>query len=82
MQEKEYKKLEKRIREIETKYESLENYVLRTTNIDDKHKMRMKEDYSFIFSEIEEVYRDLSDLEFADLLDFENIIGRSDGKFG
>lgn len=82
MQEKEYKKLEKRIREIETKYESLENYVLRTTNIDDKHKMRMKEYYSFIFSEIEEVYRDLSDLEFADLLDFENIIGRSDGKSG
>lgn len=82
MQEKTYKQLKKRVEDIEKKYQSLENFVLNSTKLTDEHKIRMEEDYSFIFKEIEQVYQELSDLELADLLDFENLIGRSDGKFG
>lgn len=82
MQEKTYKQLKKRVEDIEKKYQSLENFVLNSTKLTDEHKMRMEEDYSLIFKEIEQVYQELSDLELADLLDFENLIGRSDGKFG
>lgn len=82
MQEKTYKQLKKRVEDIEKKYQSLENFVLNSTKLTDEHKMRMEEDYSFILKEIEQVYQELSDLELADLLDFENLIGRSDGKFG
>jgi len=80
MQENVYRKLEKSVAKIEKKYQSLEEFVKATTNLDDGHKMKMREDISLVFQELEQVYQQLSDLELADLVDFKNL-GRFDGEY-
>lgn len=71
----------KRIKKIEELYGSLENYVVNSTNFEGQHRMKIEEIYSSLGSEMEQVYQDLLDLELADLLDFQNLIGEVYGKF-
>ena len=64
-----YKSVEEKVKEIEKKFGSLENFVVSTTISTGKHKLKMKED----FQELEKVYASLEDLEKADLYDFKNL---------
>ena len=81
MEKDDFKKLLKNVESIEKVYGSLENFVVTSTNLNDKHKMKIEEAYSSKIQELWPVYQDLSDLEFVDLLDYHKFIGRFDGKF-
>ena len=74
-----YAKLEKRVAEIEKRYQSLENFVTSTTIFPAKHRMRM-EDIPSTFKEMSAVYLELEDLTLADLSDFQKLAGLIDGE--
>lgn len=77
-----FRQLSKNIEKIEKQFGSLENFVVTSTNLNEKHKMKIEEDYSSTFQELLPVYQDLSELERVDLLDYHKFVGRFDGKFG
>lgn len=77
-----FRQLSKNIEKIEKQFGSLENFVVTSTNLNEKHKMKIEEDYSSTFQELWPVYQDLSELERVDLLDYHKFVGRFDGKFG
>ncbi|MBE7075911.1 MAG: hypothetical protein E7375_02430 [Clostridiales bacterium] len=79
MQEYVYRQLLKKVEEIERK-KPLQTYILETTKVEDKHRLRM-EDYSSSHKVLEHVYQELFDLELADLIDYQNFVGRFDGEF-
>ncbi len=66
---------------LEKEYGSLERYAKVSTITSEKHKMKMKEELSSSYADMSEIYQELLDLEFADLLDFQNFNGRFDGEF-
>ncbi len=76
-----FHQLEKRLKEIEENYGSLENFVVQTTIWGDQHRMRMEEQNSSVYDEMKQVYQELSDLELADLLDFQKKLGEENGEF-
>ena len=71
-----YKAIEEKVRKIENKYGSLENFVVSTTISKDKHKLKMKGQ----FKDLRKVYESLNDLEIADLCDFKNFMSEEDGE--
>lgn len=77
MEENVYRSMMKRVSNVEKKHESLENFVKKTTNLNDEHRLRIEgvED----FEELKPIYDDLTELEIADLLDYQNLYGRFDG---
>ena len=82
MKKKVFRETLKRIFEIERK-EALEEFIVAenfsSTFESEKHRMKMREDYSS-FGQMNEVYEDLQDLERADLFDLRNC-GEFDGKY-
>lgn len=64
-----YSSIERKVREIEKEYGSLENFVVSTTIPDAKHKLKMKGE----IQELEKIYASLQDLELADLYDLKNL---------
>ncbi len=60
----------KRVKSIEESWGTLEEFVVFSTFGTEKHTLKMEEDFS-AFEGLEKVYESLSDLEQADLLDFE-----------
>lgn len=72
-----YKTIEEKVRKIEKKFGSLENFVVSTTISSANHKLKMKGD----FQELEKVYASLEDLEKADLYDLKNL-SEENGEFG
>ncbi len=79
MEKNVYRRQMKRIKKIEKAHGSLENYAKSSTNLDEKHRLRIDEDYSSVYQEMASVYDEFSDMERADLLDYQNIVGRFDG---
>ena len=71
-----FEELEKKAKEIEKEYGSVENFVVSTTIPDDKHKLKMKGQ----FKDLRKVYESLNDLEIADLCDFKNFMSEEDGE--
>lgn len=80
MRKNEFRKLEKKVGKIEKEWGSLENFVIVSTFDGQKHTMKIEEDFSRD-SQLLQVYNDLDDLEFADLLDYQNV-SEEYGKFG
>ncbi len=76
-----FKKVLAKAEKIEQEFGSLENFVINTTIGHSKHRMRMEEEYSSNLHQLEKVYQGLNDLELADLVDYQNLIGRFDGEF-
>ncbi len=76
-----YRNLLRKIKKIEEKYGQLSDYVVGLTILDDKHNMIMEEQYSSYLAEADSVYRELAELELADLLDFQKFFGEENGKF-
>lgn len=76
-----FRKLEEKIDEIERRYGSLENFILLTTNLDEEHTLRMEEDYSSTFQELEKVYQEFKELDLVDLLDYRRFVGEEYGEF-
>ncbi|MDE6583401.1 MAG: hypothetical protein K2K31_01965 [Clostridia bacterium] len=76
-----FKALLEKAKKIEEEFGELENFAKITTNCNEKHRMKMKEDFSSEYKDMSAVYQELYDLELADLLDFQNFIGRFDGEF-
>lgn len=81
MEQNVFHELEKRVEEIEKEYGSLENFVVNSTITDEKHRMRMEEQNLSTYKEMSLVYQSLSDLELADLFDFQKLAGSFDGEF-
>lgn len=73
-----YQGLIDRVEEIEKRYLSIEDFVKSTTNFEDKHRLRI-EDISSHIQELQEIYDEFSELEIAELLDYQNLYGRFDG---
>jgi len=69
-----------RIKQIEQD-QGLENFLIASTNFEEKHSMRMKEDYISFSKQMSGVYQDLSELELADLFDEQKFVGGFDGEF-
>ncbi len=75
----EYRQILENVERIEKKYGSFENFVVRSTFFDDGHRMKMKE--TSFGPKMQAVYQDLSDLELADLMDYQKLFGRFDGEY-
>ncbi len=70
--------LEKRVQKIEKEFDSLENYALISTSLEEKHIMKMREEIaSFNFQELEAVYQELQPLDLIDLLDFKEFVDKN-----
>ncbi len=80
MKKKVFRSLIKKVKSIERNWGSLEDFVVSTTFLGDKHTMKMEDDAS-LFEGLNLVYQDLSDLERADLVDLQKNLGDY-GKFG
>ena len=79
MEEKDvYRKIKESVEKIENSGESLEQFSTRT-NFAGKHKLRIEDVKSSDFQSMKQIYAELSELEIADLLDYQNLIGRFDG---
>lgn len=76
-----FHELEKKVLQIEKEYSSLENFVINSTIPNEEHTMRMEEAISSTICQLQQVYQELYDLELADLVDYQNFVGRFDGKF-
>ena len=76
-----FQRLLERAKQLEEEFGDLEKFAIISTNCNEKHTMKMKEDFSSEYKDMSAVYQELSDLELADLLDFQNFIGRFDGEF-
>ena len=70
----EFLALDQKAKKLEEKFGSLENFVLSTTKPHLPHKMRIEVD-----DDLRAAYKDLEELEFVDLLDFQK---EEYGKFG
>jgi hypothetical protein len=81
MEEKVFRSLTKKVKKIEKEHGSLENFVVNTTIWDEGHKLKLEDDFSSIVQQMQQVYQDISALELADLVDYQNFVGRFDGKF-
>ena len=83
MREDVFVKLEEVAKKIEREYGSLENFAIKSTMLEQRHIMKMREDFaSFNFQEVRSVYDDLRELELADLLDFKEFVDKDYGEFG
>lgn len=71
MEEKNFRQIMKKVKKIE-RHQSLESFVLASTNLLEVHTLKMREEYSSFAPQSAKVYQELSDLEFADLVDFKN----------
>lgn len=71
-----YKKMLKKVQKIEREQGSLEEFIIASTNFSAEHKMRM-EDFSSDW--LDKTSAELSSLELADLIDFQNN-GRFNGE--
>ncbi len=74
--EKEYQELLEKVKKIEEEYGSLENFAILSTCKEVKHKLRIGRKI-----DLEGVYKDLSDLEYADLIDYQNLKGEYGERF-
>ena len=79
MEEKVFRSTLEKVENIEKEFGTLENYAKKSTNLDEKHRLKIEDDYSSIFQDLTQVYDDLRELELADLFDFQNLYGRFDG---
>ena len=78
MREDVFVKLEEVAKKIERGYGSLENFAIKSTMLEQRHIMKMREDFaSFNFQEVRLVYEDLRELELADLLDFKEFVDKN-----
>lgn len=75
-----YRPTMQKVAEIEKEYGDLTNFAILNTFESERHKMRMEKDI-FSNTEMSEVYQELSELELADLLDFQNMAGSFDGEY-
>lgn len=75
-----YADLMQKVEFIEKNFGSLENFVILSTWGHGGHKLIVEEDYSSSL-DLSAVYRELSDLELADLEDYKNFLGRFDGEY-
>lgn len=76
-----FQEMLERAEKLEEEFGNLEKYAKVSTIGEEKHRMKMKEDFSSDYADMSAVYQELLDLEFADLLDFQNFNGRFDGEF-
>ena len=74
--EKEYQELLEKVKKIEKEYGSLENFAILSTCGRIKHKLRIGRSV-----DLESVYEELSDLEYADLIDYQNLKGEYGERF-
>lgn len=74
--EKEYQELLEKVKKIEKEYGSLENFAILSTCENVKHKLRIGRSV-----DLESVYEELSDLEYADLIDYQNLKGEYGERF-
>lgn len=74
--DKEYLELLKKVDKIEKEYGSVKNFAILSTCKEVKHKLRIGRS-----ADLEGVYEDLSDLEYADLIDFQNLEGEYGERF-
>lgn len=75
-----FKRLCKKVKNIEENWGDLESFVLFSTFGAEKHTLKMKEDFAQAQA-LEKVYQDLEGLQRADLLDFQTKCEEY-GKFG
>ena len=80
MEKNGYAELMEKVEFIEKNFGSLENFVILSTWGQDRHRLIIEEDYSSSL-DLSAVYRDLADLEIADLEDYKNFLGRFDGEY-
>ena len=73
-----YKQMLKKIKNIKKNGQSLKDFVVKSTCGDVKHKMNNEQDY--LAQDMRDVYEDVRPLEVADLYDYQNLMGRYDGK--
>ena len=73
---KEYQELLEKVKKIEEEYGSLENFAILSTCKEVKHKLRIGRSV-----DLESVYEELSDLEYADLIDYQNLKGEYGERF-
>ncbi len=71
MEEKNFRQMMKKVQQIE-RQQSLESFVLASTNLQRVHTLKMREEYSSFAPQSAEVYQELSALELADLVDLKN----------
>lgn len=74
--DKEFEKLLLKAKEIEKEYGSLKNFALQETYNTKTHRLRIRKKVN-----LEKVYEGLKDLEFADLVDFQNLKGEYGERF-
>lgn len=78
MQKNVFRLILRKVKEIE-KTQSLEDFVLDSTNWDERHMLRIREEYRSFAPQMGKVYQDFFDLELADLVDYKKF-GEFDGK--
>ena len=74
--EKEFLELLKKVEKIEKEYGSIKNFAILSTCKEVKHKLRIGRSV-----DLEGIYEDLSDLEYADLIDYQNLEGEYGERF-
>ena len=67
-----------KVEKIEKEFGSLEDFVILSTMDKSTHRMIVED---ATFDEMGAVYQDLSDLEIADLLDYQNLMGSKYGEY-
>ncbi len=77
----EFRQIIKKVEKIEKKHGDFVSYVVASTLGGELHTMRMEEVYASNALGMSEVYQDLSNLELADLRDFEEFIRKVHGEF-
>lgn len=73
-----YSKTMQKVEKIEKEFGSLEDFVILSTMDKSTHRMIVED---ATFDEMGAVYQDLSDLEIADLLDYQNLMGSKYGEY-
>ena len=73
-----YSKTMQKVEKIEKEFGSLEDFVILSTMDKSTHRMIVED---ATFDEMGSVYQDLSDLEIADLLDYQNLMGSKYGEY-
>ena len=73
-----YSKTMQKVEKIEKEFGSLEDFVILSTMDKSTHRMIVED---ATFDEMGAIYQDLSDLEIADLLDYQNLMGSKYGEY-
>ena len=73
-----YSKTMQKVEKIEKEFGSLEDFVILSTMDKSTHRMIVED---ATFDEMGAVYQDLSDLEIADLLAYQNLMGSKYGEY-